>query len=65
MRILRPRGFCQYYTSTIKSLLKYNGKMPKKTTYYFIDKSRAIDINTKSDFKFAEFMFKFKKQLKL
>ena len=39
-----------------KSLLKYNRKLPKKTTYYFIDKSRAIDVNTKSDFKFAEFI---------
>jgi pseudaminic acid cytidylyltransferase len=54
-----------FYIFKTKSLLKYNRYMPKKTTYYFIDKSRAIDVNTESDFKFAEFMFKFKKQKKL
>ena len=41
-----------------KSLLKYNRKLPKKTTYYLIDKYRSIDIDTESDFKFAEFIFK-------
>ena len=54
-----------FYIFKTKSLLKYNKDMAKKTTYYFIDKSRAIDINTESDFKFAEYMFKFKKQPKL
>ncbi len=49
-----------------KSLLKHNRKLPKKTTYYFIDKYRCIDIDTESDFKFAEFVFKhFNKQVKL
>ena len=49
-----------------KTLLKYNRKLPKKTTYYFIDKYRSIDIDTESDFKFAEFIFKyFNKQVKL
>ena len=55
-------SFCIFKT---KNLLKNSRKLPKKTTYYFIDKSRAIDINTESDFRFAEYMFKFKKQLKL
>ena len=49
-----------------KSLLKHNRKLPKKTTYYFIDKYRCIDIDTESDFKFAKFIFKyFNKQVKL
>ena len=26
--------------------LKYNRKLPKKTTYYFINKYRSIDIDT-------------------
>ena len=39
--------------------LKYNRKLPKKTTYYFINKYRSIDINTESDFKLAEFIFKY------
>ena len=42
-----------------KSLLKYKRKVLKKTTYYFIDKYRSIDIDTESDFKFAEFIFKY------
>ena len=48
-----------FYIFKTKSLLRYNRYMPKKTTYYFIDKSRAIDVNTESDFKFAEFIFKY------
>ena len=54
---------CRKYMISIAGycLMKYL----KKTMYYFIDKSRAIDVNTESDFKFAEFMFKFKKQKKL
>ena len=48
-----------FYIYRTKSLLKYNRKLPRKSTYYFIDKYRSIDIDTKSDFKFAEFIFKF------
>jgi len=54
-----------FYIFKTKSLLRYNRYMPKKTTYYFIDQSRAIDVNTESDFKFSEFIFKFKKQKKV
>ena len=55
-----------FYIYKTESLLKYNVKIPKKTTYYFIDKYRSIDINTESDFKFAEFIFKYiNKQVKL
>ena len=35
--------------------------MPKKTTYYLLDRYRAIDINTEQDFKFAAFLYKFLK----
>ena len=48
-----------FYIYKTKSLLKYNTKIPKKTTYYYIDKYRSIDIDTESDFKFAEFIFKY------
>ena len=55
-----------FYIFKTKSLLRYNRYMPKKTTYYFIDKYRSIDIDTESDFKFAEFIFKYlNKQVKL
>ena len=60
------RDSAAFYIYRTKSLLKYNRKLPKKTTYYFIDKYRSIDIDTESDFKFAEFIFKcFNKQVKL
>ena len=55
-------GSGTFYIFKTESLLKCNGKLPKKTTYYFIDKYRAIDIDTESDFKFAEFMFKYMKK---
>ena len=55
-KLCRHGSFAIYRT---KSLLKYDGKLPKKTTYYFIDKYRSIDIDTESDFKFAEFIFKY------
>ena len=35
--------------------------MPKKTSYYNIDRFRAIDINNFEDLKFAEFLYKYKK----
>ena len=51
-----------FYIYKTKSLLRYNRYMPKKTTYYFLDSWRAINIDTESDFKFAEFMFKYMKK---
>ena len=53
------RDSASFFIYRTKSLLKYNRKLPKKTTYYFIDKYRCIDIDTESDFKFAEFIFKY------
>ena len=53
------RDSASFFIYRTKSLLKYNRKLPKKTTYYFIDKHRSIDIDTESDFKFAEFIFKY------
>ena len=63
-RLCRDSG--SFTIHRTKSLLKYNRKLPKKTTYYFIDKYRCIDIDTESDFKLAEFIFKYlNKQVKL
>ena len=53
------RDSASFFIYRTKSLLKYNRKLPKKTTYYLIDKYRSIDIDTESDFKFAEFIFKY------
>ena len=47
-----------FYIYKTKNLLKFDGQFPKKTTYYFLDSYRAINIDTESDFKLAEFMFK-------
>ncbi len=47
-----------FYIYKTKNLLKFKNNLPKKTTYYFLDSWRAINIDTESDFKFAEFMFK-------
>jgi len=48
-----------FYIYKTKNLLKFNGKFPKKTTYYLLDTYKAINIDTESDFKFAEYMFKY------
>ena len=51
-----------FYIYKTKNLLKFKNILPKKTTYYFLDSWRAINIDTESDFKFAEFMFKYMKK---
>jgi len=51
-----------FYIYKTKNLLKFKNNLPKKTTYYFLDSWRAINIDTESDFKFAEFMFKYMKK---
>ena len=51
-----------FYIYKTKNLLKFKNNLPKKTTYYFLDNWRAINIDTESDFKFAEFMFKYMKK---
>ena len=51
-----------FYIFKTKNLLKFKKNLPKKTTYYILDSWRAINIDTESDFKFAEFMFKYMKK---
>ena len=51
-----------FYIYKTKNLLEFKNNLPKKTTYYFLDSWRAINIDTESDFKFAEFMFKYMKK---
>ena len=48
-----------FYIYKTKNLLKFNGRFPKKTTYYLLDTCKAINIDTESDFKLAECMFKY------
>jgi len=51
-----------FYIYKTKSLLKYKTNLPKKTTYYFLEKYRSIDINHQSDFELAELVFKYLKK---
>ena len=48
-----------FYIYKTKNLLKFNGRFPIKTTYYLLDTYKAINIDTESDFKFAECMYKY------
>ena len=41
--------------------MKLRNVMPEKTSYYRIDRFRAIDINDLEDLKFAEYLYKFNK----
>jgi len=58
-RLIHDTG--SFYIWKTKALLKNRDIMPKKTTYYLLDRYRAIDINTEQDFKFAAFLNKFLK----
>jgi len=50
-----------FYIYKVKSLLKYKNLCPKKTIPYFLKRYDSIDIDDSEDLKFAEFLFKFKK----
>ena len=55
-----------FYIWKTNALLKYKGKMPKKSTYYIIDRYRSVDINTEQDLKFAAALNKiFQKSIKV
>jgi len=58
-------GFIVHFFSEkkVKSLLKYNYFPPPKTIPYFLKRYDSVDIDNKEDLKFAEFLFKFKKNL--
>ena len=51
-----------FYIYDTKSLLKNSGKITKKTTYYYLNRYKAIDIDNEIDFKFAELLHKLKKR---
>ena len=53
-----------FYIYKTKDLKKSNKILPQKTTYYNIDRFRAIDINYLEDLKFAEFLYQYKKKKK-
>jgi len=48
-----------FYIYKTKTLLETKNKMIKKTTCYLLHKLKSVDINTKEDFEFAEFLYKF------
>ena len=50
-----------FYLYKTEKLLKLKTIMPKKTSYYNIDRFRAIDINNFEDLRFAEFLHRYKK----
>tara|TARA_B100001123_G_C15291160_1_gene1017482 strand:- start:1549 stop:2244 length:696 start_codon:yes stop_codon:yes gene_type:complete len=58
-RLVHDSG--SFYIWKTKALLKNKDTMPKKTTFYLLDRHRAVDINTEQDFKFAAFLYKFLK----
>tara|TARA_B100001123_G_C14928001_1_gene874504 strand:- start:41 stop:742 length:702 start_codon:yes stop_codon:yes gene_type:complete len=56
-----------FYIYKTKSLITSKSKIlknlhlsKKKTAHYLLDKSKSVDINTIEDFKFAEFLYKFR-----
>ena len=50
-----------FYLYKTEKLLKLKMIIPKKTSYYNIDRFRAIDINNFEDLRFAEFLHRYKK----
>ena len=49
--------FCIFKTDYILKNPKPN--LPKKTTFYRIDKYRVVDINNYDDVKYAKFLYRF------
>ena len=49
-----------FYIFRSNKYLKSKGKLMDRTTFYNIDRNSSADINTLEDFKFAEFLNKFK-----
>ena len=58
-RLIHDTG--SFYIWKTKALLKHKGKMPKKSTYYLLDRYRSVDINTEQDFKLTVLLNKFLK----
>jgi len=51
-----------FYIYKVKSLLKFKSFLPKKTIPYFLKRYNSVDIDTKEDLKFAEFVYRFRKK---
>ncbi len=58
-KLYRDSG--SFYIFKTLSLLKDKGKLDNKSTYYYLDRNKAVDIDNIKDFKLAEFLFKNKK----
>lgn len=52
-----------FYIYKIKELIKLKSILPQKTTFYNIDRFKAVDINNLEDLKFAEFLYRYNKNL--
>ena len=53
-------GSFYFYKTSV--LLKKRKNLPKKTTYYFIDRTNTVDINSASDLKMAKLKFRLLKE---
>ena len=55
-KLYRDSG--SFYIFKTDSLLRDNGKLDNKSTYYHLDRNKAVDIDNIKDFKLAELLFK-------
>ena len=55
-KLYRDSG--SFYIFKTKSLLKDKGKLDNKSTFYHLDRNKAVDIDNIKDFKLAELLFK-------
>ena len=55
-KLFRDSG--SFYIFKTVSLLKDKGKLNNKSTYYYLDRDKAVDIDNIKDFKLAELLFK-------
>jgi pseudaminic acid cytidylyltransferase len=60
-KLYRDSG--SFYIFKTTSLLKDKGKLDNKSTYYHLDRNKAVDIDNIKDFKLAELLFKNKKKI--
>ena len=55
-KLYRDSG--SFYIFKTNCLLKEKGRLNKKSTYYHLDRNKAVDIDNAKDFKLAELLFK-------
>jgi pseudaminic acid cytidylyltransferase len=53
-----------FYIYKTSSLLKKRKKLPKKTTFFYIDRLRSLDINDSVDIELARMRFRYLKKIK-